>query len=278
MYFFSHIPKTAGTTLGFILDYMFDRKSFWDYGEKYRDDPDLLMHIASLSRGGYLSLVGGHITASSYKSLLQSESAIFLYTARRPYDHFISKLNHDLNCAIAASPKEIKMRIASLSKKDSATNIAHVSLKDVSEIFLIDKIFGNKSMKNYLRSYIEADGVVPGIRSYPFFSDILDESLQFFVWKEYQYGVRLARKDPAQEESTRSVGVQWLMPIFNSGLNREYAVLLAPDEKERIVEFLAESSNYYSSIRKQYSESLAAARREGFIYRPLPVVKFRHVR
>jgi hypothetical protein len=273
MYFFSHIPKTAGTSLGFILEYMFDRQTFWDYRETYAYDECLCNHLRSLSEKNYIRLIGGHISAKQYEPLISSMETIFLYTARDPYSHFISKLNHDFNNAIDKAGQSMIESVAHLSSFNRAKNTWDVPLSKVADIISIDSIFSQPSMQNYLKAYIEIGDAIPGTRVYPFLTDSIDLSLQYFVWNESRNGVSLQRRDPAalaiipaRNEAMSSKAERPPMPILNSGDSRKYSLILSDCDVERIGDFLSCSIEYYHGIRCLHKESIAAAEADGFKY------------
>lgn len=274
MYFFSHIPKTAGTALGFIFEYMFDRRTFWDYSETYCMPRGLGDHLRFLSKSGYLSLVGGHVTASSYRELFDSEEIVLLYTIRDPVSHFISKLNHDLNDSIDKLPPDEREHIERIAYHEEGIAKSLLSLSDVEKVFSIDSLFDDSTMHNYIKAFIEIDGIIPGERSYPFFADEMDLSLQYFIWEERRCGANLSRKDPALLLSS-SLGLQWHMPILNSSANRKYMIALSNADSHEIRRFLEESIAYYNSLRREYSRRLDGARGNGFQHKKLATCEFK---
>ena len=197
MYFFSHIPKTAGTSLGFIFEYMFNRETFWDYKEKYAPDEELCAHLRYFVNKNYISFIGGHISANQYKPLLAGTDIIYLFTARHPFSHFISKLNHDFQLAICNTSADVKIKLQDESITDKSNGTYSIPIAKVRDFFGIDSIFAIPSLRNYLKAYIEINGETPGARVYPFLTDSLYISLQYFMWNEARNGMSLIRKDPA---------------------------------------------------------------------------------
>ena len=270
MYFFSHIPKTAGTSLGFIFEYMFNRETFWDYKEKYAPDEELCAHLRYFVNKNYISFIGGHISANQYKPLLAGTDIIYLFTARHPFSHFISKLNHDFQLAICNTSADVKIKLQDESITDKSNGTYSIPIAKVRDFFGIDSIFAIPSMRNYLKAYIEINGETPGDRVYPFLTDSLDISLQYFMWNEARHGISLIRKDPAiinpgfNVENSSREAIKHCMPVLNSAETRKYKLVLTKNDKEKISSFLEDSIRYYETIKTRHSNDIIQASDDGF--------------
>lgn len=90
-----HIPKTAGTTLGYLLDYGVNRRIFWDYSPEYDnvrkcDDPLFLKSIQFVDK--YFEVIHGHFYYTKYQNLFPE--ARFITCLRHPVQRVISQFIH----------------------------------------------------------------------------------------------------------------------------------------------------------------------------------------
>ena len=125
-------------------------------------------------------------------------------------------------------------------------------------------------MRNYLKAYIEINGETPGARVYPFLTDSLYISLQYFMWNEARNGMSLIRKDPAMinpgfnvKNSSREA-IQHCMPVLNSAETRKYKLVLTKNDKEKILSFLEDSIRYYEAIKTRHNNDIMQASVDGF--------------
>jgi len=239
----------------------------------------LSTHLGSLVDSGHISLVGGHIRLRSYKDLLAGRDFCLLFTARDPYHHFISKLNHEVNNKISANVDELSPRLIQIARPTAGSSSMTLSLSEIEDIIDLDSIFSIPAMSNYLKAFIELDHGRPNARTYPFFSESLSTCLQYFVWNEKNHGISLSRQDPARvridfhsdSPPTNHYSLQWCMPVLNSGANRKYKVSISVDEENMIREFLRESVKYYEEIKSEHQLSIDRAKARGF--EDLPIKK-----
>lgn len=92
-----HIPKTAGTTLGYLLDYGSNRRIFWDYSPDYTnvekcDDPLFLKSIQFVDT--HFEVIHGHFYYTKYQTLFPN--ARFITCMRHPVQRVISQFIHIL--------------------------------------------------------------------------------------------------------------------------------------------------------------------------------------
>lgn len=99
-----HIPKTAGTTIGYILDYGSRRRIYYDYSEIY-DSNELRKDIALIANHKELfekkfDIIHGHFRYGKYIELFPC--AKYLTCLREPiartlsqYYHVIQEANHE---------------------------------------------------------------------------------------------------------------------------------------------------------------------------------------
>ncbi|MCS6891290.1 MAG: sulfotransferase family 2 domain-containing protein [Rhodovarius sp.] len=96
-----HIPKTAGTLLGYILDHGLGRRVLWDYSDDYSAaeniQPELADHLDFIKiwfRG-----IHGHFFYSKWAAVFPD--AKFITCLRHPVDRIISQYKHDLADALS---------------------------------------------------------------------------------------------------------------------------------------------------------------------------------
>ena len=96
MYISIHIPKTAGTTIAYILDYGLKRRILYDYKEDYSAAPPtdyLLRHKQFIQ--DHFDVIHGHFKYTKYAAAFPD--AKFLTTVRHPVSRVVSQYNHILN-------------------------------------------------------------------------------------------------------------------------------------------------------------------------------------
>jgi hypothetical protein len=91
-----HIPKTAGTTLAFILDRCLERRVIYDY--RGYSEPQVASSEIRDNAGfirSYFHVLHGHFFASKYFDVFPD--AAFIATLRHPVSRVISHYFHELN-------------------------------------------------------------------------------------------------------------------------------------------------------------------------------------
>jgi len=96
MFISIHIPKTAGTTVAYILDYGTNRRIFYDYEEDYDKPPPteyLNRHREFIN--DKFDVIHGHFLYKKYASAFPDEK--YIATLRHPVSRVISQYNHILD-------------------------------------------------------------------------------------------------------------------------------------------------------------------------------------
>lgn len=97
---FIHIPKTAGTFLGYLFDHGSGRRVFWDYSADYSTaivpDPDVVAHTDFISRRFWV--VHGHFFYTKYADVFPQ--ARFMTCVRHPVHRIISQFKHEIYDAV----------------------------------------------------------------------------------------------------------------------------------------------------------------------------------
>lgn len=96
MFISIHIPKTAGTTIGYILDYGTKRRIYFDYSEIY-DEKELIKDIELVKNHkpfleNKFDVIHGHFRYSKYSGLFPD--AKFITCLREPVARTISQFYH----------------------------------------------------------------------------------------------------------------------------------------------------------------------------------------
>ncbi len=96
MFISIHIPKTAGTTVAYILDYGMKRRIMYDYREDYSAAPptQYLLKHEEFIRDNF-DIIHGHFHYRKYAEAFPD--AVFLATVRHPVARVVSQYNHNLN-------------------------------------------------------------------------------------------------------------------------------------------------------------------------------------
>ncbi|BBK39791.1 hypothetical protein STAQ_48690 [Allostella sp. ATCC 35155] len=95
-----HIPKTAGTMLGYVFDFGSGRRLFWDYDSEYANarKPEQLI-LANL---GFIECwfwgIHGHFFYEKYAEALPS--ARYIAAVRHPVDRAVSQYRHEVYDAV----------------------------------------------------------------------------------------------------------------------------------------------------------------------------------
>jgi len=97
---FIHIPKTAGTFLGYLFDHGSDRRILWDYSADYSTaltpDHDIVAHADFISR--WFWGVHGHFYYRKYADVFPQ--ARFITCVRHPVNRIISQFKHEVYDAV----------------------------------------------------------------------------------------------------------------------------------------------------------------------------------
>lgn len=97
-----HIPKTAGTTLGLVLDRVCRKRVLMDYSDapmEHRADPQIAAHAAFVK--AYFKGIHGHFNVQRHLAVFPG--ARMISTIRHPVDRVISQYLHEMNDEGAAS-------------------------------------------------------------------------------------------------------------------------------------------------------------------------------
>lgn len=261
---FFHIPKTAGTTSGFILDYAFGRQSSWDYKETYCEvSSDRFLFLNKGISLGMIRLYGGHVTYKSYEKVIQWNKSVTMATFRDPLEHFISKYNHDFNVFVAKN----KLFGDSLTK-DAKPGQVLIEYSKVSKSFNINNLFRD-DLKDYLFSFLsDCKRIVNIDFLVPTFDIQKAMSLFFFRWNYMFPCHKIARRDPAFMAGE-------CFPKLNESGKRLYQVAFSNAELEEIKNFVSPGYQSYQLLLDSYNKSVCAAVELGFKHHELPTVQFK---
>lgn len=162
MFISIHIPKTAGTSLGYIFDYSSGRRVFWDYDPTYkfaRDvQPEIEEHIEFIK--SYFSFIHGHFHYAKYSNLLTDEK--FITCIRHPVDRVVSQYYH---IAYEGNPddwrvaliREGKMNVVDFARSDkniSAAMFRHLQGRDIEHydhVFITERL--HESLVMFSKKY-----------------------------------------------------------------------------------------------------------------------------
>lgn len=153
-----HIPKTAGTTLGFVLDRVFRKRVLMDYPDNPMDDrADPLVRAHQDFVTGYFRGIHGHFSAQRH--LATFPEARLIATLRHPVDRVISQYQHELNDDGTASAYHGAIRdgmtvvdfAARPGVGDAMTRyLAGVDLRDYDLLLLSDRLAEGLHVLNYV--------------------------------------------------------------------------------------------------------------------------------
>lgn len=89
-----HVPKTAGTTVGYILDYGYGRRVLWDYTDDYSNATQLdaltARHLEFIE--SWFRVIHGHFFYRKYAEVFPS--ARYIVTLRHPVSRIKSQFLH----------------------------------------------------------------------------------------------------------------------------------------------------------------------------------------
>lgn len=152
-----HIPKTAGTTIAYILDYGYSRRIMYDYREDYNNKDSvkfLLKHKEFIEE--YFEIIHGHFLYSKYAEVFPESK--YIVTVRHPVERVISQYNHIINSSNgdhAWPSKEVisrKMDIVEFSSIDNIGN-AQASFIKGREIDDYDHVFLSERLESSIRLF-----------------------------------------------------------------------------------------------------------------------------
>jgi hypothetical protein len=96
-----HIPKTAGTSLGYVLDHGLQRRVLWDYSDDYSTanavQPELAANLDFVR--SWFRAIHGHFFYTKWAETFPDARVITCL--RHPVDRIISQYKHDLADALA---------------------------------------------------------------------------------------------------------------------------------------------------------------------------------
>jgi hypothetical protein len=153
-----HIPKTAGTTLGLVLDRVFRKRVLMDYPDdalEERADPQIAAHADFVS--GYFKGIHGHFSVRRH--LTTFPQARLIATLRHPVDRVISQYLHELNDDGAASAYHRAIRdgmtvvdfAGAPGVGDAMTRfLAGVDLRDYDLLLMSDRLGESLHVLNYV--------------------------------------------------------------------------------------------------------------------------------
>lgn len=209
-----HIPKTAGTTVAYMLDYGLNRRIMYDYAEDYSDDPPtrfILKHKEFIEK--YFDVIHGHFLYKKYASSFPD--AEYISTVRHPVDRVISQYNHNLNLNPETATWPAKQIISGeidLVEFSSLPNIGNAQ-----SVFL-----GERAVDDY---------------DFIFITENLEKSVGIY---ERMTGFR--RADPFTGKG---------MPVINSHEVREKRYIPTEDEKRAIYRNTGQDNEIYQkSVEK----------------------------
>ena len=208
MFISIHIPKTAGTTIAYILDYGLNRRILYDYKEDYAADPPteyLLRHKEFIE--DHFDVIHGHFRYKKYAEAFPN--AQFLTTIRHPVARVVSQYNHILNLSPEKAAWPAKEII--LGKMDLVEFASIQSIGNAQSVFL-----EGRGIDDY---------------SFIFVTERLERSLMLF---QSMFGFE--RRDP---------GPPGGLPLINSGDLREKRVNPSRSELVKVYEQTGEDNELY---------------------------------
>lgn len=159
-----HIPKTAGTSLGHVLDYSSGRRVFWDYDPLYRNamvlDPLVAQNLHFIKT--YFKVIHGHFFNIKYASILPD--ATFVACLRHPVDRTVSHYYHVARLPGAEDWRTSLIRAGEMDVVDFATSDENLRLVYTNhlrgrEIKDYDYIFFSENLQYGLGCFTERFGL-----------------------------------------------------------------------------------------------------------------------
>lgn len=153
-----HIPKTAGTTLGHVLDRVYAKRVLMDYGDDPmpdRPDPQIVAHAEFVKT--YFKGIHGHFSVRRHLDTFPDARVIS--TIRHPVDRVISQYLHELNDDGAASTFHAAisqgMDVVDFAAQDGvgdgmARYLAGLALRDYDLLLLSEQLSASLHLLNYV--------------------------------------------------------------------------------------------------------------------------------
>lgn len=160
-----HIPKTAGTVLGYLFDHGSGRKVLWDYSDDYSNasfiNPLWIEHISFIKE--YFWGIHGHFYFTKYQHLLADEK--FITCIRHPVARLESQFRHELHEAIAGvntwrsdDLRTGRMQFVDFVKSDENTRLAQVEHLKGRDITAYDFVFVDSMLESGLAAFARKFG------------------------------------------------------------------------------------------------------------------------
>ena len=154
MFVFVHIPKTAGTALGYGFDYSTNRRVFWDYSPNYefpdKLQPEIRDHMDFIST--YFKAIYGHFFVTKYMETLPD--ANYLTCIRQPVSRVVSQYFHAAHDGRSWQGKAIangEMNAVEFARSEMIANAQYQHLKgkdleDFGHIFITERLAPSVSL------------------------------------------------------------------------------------------------------------------------------------
>lgn len=215
-----HIPKTAGTTVGYLLDYGSRRRILFDYQEDYltwREKlPFLLEHAAFIEE--YMDIVHGHFYFKKWQAVFPE--ARFITCVRHPVSRVISQYLHVLNSGEGHFGEAIQEGL-SIVDYASVNNIGNAQ-----SVFL-----DGRDLDDY---------------DFVFLTEDLERSFALYEW---QYGFR--RLDPMSESGN--------FPTLNTKASRPKTMTFSDDVKQEIFRHTYLDNDLYRRAEERHRKLVRKA-------------------
>lgn len=153
-----HIPKTAGTTLGLVLDRVFRKRVLMDYSDDAMacvPDPDIAAHAEFVA--SYFKGIHGHFSVARHLPVFPSAKTIAML--RHPVDRVISQYLHELNDNGVASAYHRAiadgMSVVDFAGLEGVGNamtryLEGVALQDYDLLLISERLEGSLHVLNYV--------------------------------------------------------------------------------------------------------------------------------
>lgn len=217
-----HIPKTAGTFIGLMLDLAVGRRIFYDYLGEAEPLPPYFQESRRFF-DNYFKVVHGHFHLGKYYGLF--EEPFYLTSVRRPVDRIVSQFNHILldphaNDYRRQEIQSGKMDIVAFASDPNIGNGQAAYLRDgidkLSYVFVAEEMGKSIALFNLLHTPALLGGAV----------------LDYASASTLKVNTALARPGTAHVPSAREL--EAMAPftraddeIYQAGLSRQHALLKA---------------------------------------------------
>jgi Sulfotransferase family len=153
-----HIPKTAGTTLGSVLDRVYRKRVLMDYPDHVATGiPDPMIAANADFVKGYFKGIHGHFNVQRHLQVFAS--AKFIATLRHPVNRVISQYLHEMNDDGADSAFHdaitAGMDVVDFACQDGVGDamtrfLAGLALKDYDLLLMSDRLGESLHVLNYV--------------------------------------------------------------------------------------------------------------------------------